>query len=399
MKALPKRGMGARSPDLERWEAYLMTRSPSTRRVYATALRTFCKFSGYKTLREAALKGNGAAVMRFLMSLKQEGHAPETIHTYLRAIKAFYRLVRRPLDPDDLRLFVPRRRVVRSTEAIPPDVVFKLTIVAPRIYGLLFHFLFGTGVRISEACALRVKDLDLDADPPRVIVSSAKTYDRRVVFIPSDLAAKLREHVKGLPPDAYVFHSRRSPHRPLGQRRIRRVLLRALQKIGELRRDPSGKGYTYTLHSFRRTFETLLVSANINPLIVKTFMGHSIGVEAHYLRLSESELVNAWKRAEPLLQLNARTYPTNWDREAQEFILFEALVARFLEKMMLRNLNNVIEEGDEERRRLIEKGLEQIRKRIELFRRMMDPRTAFDFDRLSHADVEEIAKYFTKTQT
>jgi len=67
--------------------------------------------------------------------------------------------------------------------------------------------------------------------------------------------------------------------------------------------------------------------------------------------------------------------------------------------MMLRNLNNVIEEGDEERRRLIEKGLEQIRKRIELFRRMMDPRTAFDFDRLSHADVEEIAKYFTKTQT
>lgn len=72
--------------------------------------------------------------------------------------------------------------------------------------------LAGTGLRKGEALALRVDDLDLDADEPAVLVDKAIKHahdgnhrvgrtktraGRRVVTIDPDLVARLREHVRG----------------------------------------------------------------------------------------------------------------------------------------------------------------------------------------------------------
>jgi integrase len=49
--------------------------------------------------------------------------------------------------------------------------------------------MWACGLRINEALNLRVSDVDLSSDPPRIYVRNTKTpADRRIVFISGDLA-------------------------------------------------------------------------------------------------------------------------------------------------------------------------------------------------------------------
>ena len=298
--------MGGRAPDLVRWEAFLATRSKETQRIYRYAIALFCKTLGYRTLREAAEKGDESAVARFVSELQKQNIAPNTANLYVRAVVQFYRAIRRPLDPGDIRMFTPKRRVIRETNMIPADLAYKIVIAASRDKGLLLHFLWATGVRLGEATSIRMKDLQLDVDPPRVTVMTEKTYKPRIVFLPADLTEKVREHVRNLRPDDLVFHARNDPRRPLDRRRVGEALRRALRKVGELRQDQSGRGYSITPHSFRRGYETALAAAGVHPFVIKYLVGHSQGTEDHYLRLSESDLIREWRKAEPVLRLDQR---------------------------------------------------------------------------------------------
>jgi integrase len=139
----------------------------------------------------------------------------------------------------------------------------------------LFAVLESTGLRISEAIALRWCDPDLDAEPPRLrvrraivdgVVGAPKSrHGARSVPLADDLAAQLRAL---RPPDSadddLVFPNRTG--RPLTPNNLRnRVLGPAAQRAGV-----PGIG----LHALRHTCASLLIEKGASPLRLQRWMGH-----------------------------------------------------------------------------------------------------------------------------
>jgi integrase len=96
----------------------------------------------------------------------------------------------------------------------------KVYAVVPDEWRALVHTLAGTGMRISEALALRVGDLHLDGEHPRIDVQRTWQWTeggpartgapktergRRSVSIGPALVQHLREHTEGMAADAWVF--------------------------------------------------------------------------------------------------------------------------------------------------------------------------------------------------
>lgn len=132
-----------------------------------------------------------------------------------------------------------------------------------------------TGLRISEAIALRWSDLHLDGRATRLQVSRAivkgvvgapkSRHGKRLVPLPTDLAATLRElRPAEVSDDAFVFPGRDGGPSDPGALR-RRVLVPAAGRAAL-----TGVGF----HTLRHTCASLLIESGLNMLRLQRWMGH-----------------------------------------------------------------------------------------------------------------------------
>ncbi len=161
------------------------------------------------------------------------------------------------------RRFLTRNELRRLLAEIPDD------------WQVLFDLLAATGLRISEAIALRWSDLTLDTPAPRLfvrraivsgVVGSPKSrHGVRAIPITPVLAAALAgRRPEGADEDDLVFS------RPGGQP-VRPDYLRAhVLKPAALRAGVPPCG----LHTFRHTCAALLIAAGASPLQLQRWMGH-----------------------------------------------------------------------------------------------------------------------------
>jgi integrase len=134
------------------------------------------------------------------------------------------------------------------------------------------------GLRISELCSLRWRDVDLSGCWLRVGESKTDAGRRRVKIRPA-----LHEQLVGIQArpsnsstDSYVFETR-SGKRPSGDNIRSRVLKAAIMRANDNRRrhgqPPLPEGITP--HSLRRTFASVLYALGEDPGIIMDEMGHS----------------------------------------------------------------------------------------------------------------------------
>jgi integrase len=291
------------------WENFLASRSAKTREAYEDALKLFLAANNYPDASSAITdlrkkRGAEAKFANFISFLRERGLSPSSISLYSTAVRQFLTLYDVTINPVKLRALTPRRRLVRELRPLGKD---DLTLVLPLMRPakrLFVWFLFATGCRANETARLKIRDLDLDADPPRAIVETEKTYRRRIVFIPKDLAQALRRWIEGKSPEHYVFHNERGPQYPLDINHVRSAFQSALRRAIGLKRDPSNKGWMYSLHSLRKTFKTILQTAGMDGLMIETLLGHDTGVDRHYYLPSVEEMAAEWKKYEDRLLLD-----------------------------------------------------------------------------------------------
>ncbi len=117
--------------------------------------------------------------------------APATQNQALSSILYLYKYILK-IDLGDIKTLRPR-----SSKHLP---VVLTPLEATRILSLLqgqnqlmAKLLYGSGLRISEALRLRVKDLDFDQS--QVLVRDSKGNKDRVTMLPQSLQEPLREHL------------------------------------------------------------------------------------------------------------------------------------------------------------------------------------------------------------
>ena len=291
-------------------------RNLKTREDYRRILREFFEVNGFETEEVAIkrLKEGGAddAVLRFIAALrrprpgKPRGLSAKSIHLYVGVIRGWLEFNEIPFNRVKIRKALPKKKAEKEAKAFDKATVRTIINLMHPSKKLACWTMFACGLRISEMVNLKVRDLRLDLDPPRLYIRESKTpAGRRVVFIPGDLAEKLREWVKDKRPEWPVFPSTIDPSKPMHHNRFRIAFYGVLKRLGPLKRDPSGRGYIHHPHSLRRSFETILKNAGMNRDVLAKLMGHELGVDESYYKPTEEELAREWIKFERYLRLDS----------------------------------------------------------------------------------------------
>ena len=126
--------------------------------------------------------------------------------------------------------------------------------------------LYRCGMRISEVCNLRVKDIE-SADG-RIKVSQGKGAKDRYTLLPHHLLDKLRSfYVSAGRPKEYLFTSDQT-NRAYCVRSMQVVVNGAMDKAGFADRP-------YTAHTLRHSFATHMLNSGANIHVIKTLLGHA----------------------------------------------------------------------------------------------------------------------------
>ncbi len=177
---------------MERLRAAVLRRGFSTHtlRAYERWARRFFLFHRWRRPQDLGV----AEVSRFLDHPAGAGRAsPSTRNQALNALTLLYRdvLGRELLGaPGAPRRAKPSRRVplVLSREEVEA--------ILARLRGPVRHLaalLYGSGLRLSEACRLRVRDVDFARD--QILVHDGKGQKDRITLLPKSLRLPLREHL------------------------------------------------------------------------------------------------------------------------------------------------------------------------------------------------------------
>jgi integrase/recombinase XerD len=150
---------------------------------------------------------------------------------------------------------------------------------------LIITMLSSTGLRASEFCDLKMKDINLEKG--YLVVERGKGGKRRRVGMSGKVTEMLRAYLQKHPtnsPEDYVFKSR------FGARMERDGLLNRVRRIGSL------AGIEITPHVLRRAFVTINANKGRSLVMLQMACGHSdIKTTRSYCKTSEDEMIQAMK--------------------------------------------------------------------------------------------------------
>lgn len=129
----------------------------------------------------------------------------------------------------------------------------------------LFSLIYSSGLRISEALALRMEDIDFKR---RIIrVRAGKGGRDRLTVIGEKAVDALRSYITAYRPVSLAFYSRADPNLPCNQRAVQGFFRSVAKRAGLSPR--------YHVHTLRHSFATHLMEDGVNLFYIMSLMGHS----------------------------------------------------------------------------------------------------------------------------
>jgi integrase/recombinase XerD len=246
----------------DRMEQDLILRrfSPATRRNYLLYCR---KFAEHYWRRPEEL--GEAEIRAFLLHLIQsEQVSYSTYRQVLAALKFLYTVtLARPWEVE--RIPFPRDRRRRLPGVLRQDQLVELFAALRRPkYRALLMSCYAAGLRIGEACPLRVDDIDSHRMVIRV--RYAKGSKERYTVLSRGLLAVLREYWKIDRPPEWLFPGRGSCGHVVPET-VRWVFRKACQQVG--------LGKWCTPHTLRHSFATHLLESGTELVVIQALLGHS----------------------------------------------------------------------------------------------------------------------------
>jgi integrase/recombinase XerD len=223
-------------------------------------------------------------VHAYLIHLAMERHlAASSINQAVNAFRFFYQHVAHR-DLAKLRQAFPfgRRAIVRaqvfSVEQL--EQLFTVGCVQPRDRAFLMT-VYGGGLRLNEACHLRVKDLQSSRHQIRVV--QGKGGKDRYTLLSPRLLAELRRYWQLYRLEDWLFPAHHDGRQPMIDATGQRIFYRAVQRAGLPRQGG--------IHSLRHSFATHLLESGVEITVVQRLLGHTnLSTTAGYLHVRQERL-------------------------------------------------------------------------------------------------------------
>jgi site-specific recombinase XerD len=190
--------------------------------------------------------------------------------TLNQAVNAFRFLYQRVLhrEVEALCRALPHpRKAIRRPQVFSIQELERLFLVGcvhPKHRAFLMTVYAG-GLRLGEACHLKVQDLISGRNQIRVVQGKGKK-DRYTLFSPP-LQEELRAYWRVFRPRHWLFPSSRDAQRPMDEATGQRAFYHAVARAGVPRKGG--------IHSLRHSFATHLVEMGVEMPVVQRLMGHS----------------------------------------------------------------------------------------------------------------------------
>jgi site-specific recombinase XerD len=272
----------------DRMEQDLILRGlrPSTRRTYLLYCRRFAAF-----FRRSPEELGEAEIRQFLLhQIKVQHRSYQTYRQILAALKFLYTVtLQRPREVE--RIPFPKHRSPGLPEVLSAPELTALfdALEAPKYRAVLITC-YAAGLRIGEACHLRLADLDSSRMVIRI--RDGKGGKERLTLLSPRLLMLLRRYWCIAKPTAWLFPGQ-DPTQPLSPDAVRAVFRKARAKAGITK--------PCTPHALRHAFATHLLDAGTDLVLIQTLLGHeSIHTTSRYTHVSTQRLQ---KTASPLDRL------------------------------------------------------------------------------------------------
>ena len=234
--------------------------SPSTRRNYLLYCRRFAAhyWRSPEELGEAEIR----EFLLYLIQVEQVSYS--TYRQILAALKFLYK-VTLAREWEVQRIPFPRYRRNTFPEVLRQDQLVQLFAAfrGPK-YRALLMTCYAAGLRISEACQLRVQDVDSKRMVLRV--RYAKGSKQRYTVLSKNLLAMLREYWKLDRPPEWLFPGQgKSGH--VSPDSVRKAFRRACDEVGLEK--------WCTPHTLRHSFATHLLESGEQLVVIQALLGHT----------------------------------------------------------------------------------------------------------------------------
>jgi len=250
--------------------------SPATRKNYLCYCR---KFAAH--YRRSPEELGETEVREFLLhALQIEQVSYETYRQILAALKFLY-TVTLDREWEVERIPFPKRGRRRLPQVPNRDQLLALfrELKSPKYRALLMSC-YAAGLRIIEACRLRVEDIDSNQMVLRV--HQGKGSKDRLTLLSPRLLEALRCYWRIYKPQDWMFPGR-TPEGHISPDTVRQVFAKA--------REQAGLGRWCTPHTLRHAFATHLLDAGTDLVVIQALLGHtSIKTTSRYTHVSVERL-------------------------------------------------------------------------------------------------------------
>ncbi len=152
-----------------------------------------------------------------------------------------------------------------------------IALIACPVVRMCATLMYSCGLRISEALALHVTDID--SARMVVLVRAGKGNKDRHVPLPQRTLELLRDYWRAYHPTTRLLVT--ADGRPLGDHRVRRFLKQALRESGITKR--------VSCHTLRHSYATNLMEQGLDVRVIQSLLGHrSLKTTTVYLHITQS---------------------------------------------------------------------------------------------------------------
>lgn len=249
--------------------------SPHTLRAYVHAIAGYARHFGTSP----DLLGIEDARTYLLFLIHERHVSPSTLGLAHCALRFFYRVTLGRQWPAEL-LPLPKRQDKLPIILSLSEVEVLFAAVRHIKHRAILMTIYATGLRVSEACHLRVTDIDSQRMVVRV--HQGKNRKDRYVMLSEVLLDALRAYWKAERPKVWLFPNPRRDE-PMSIDSVHNMCVRSAERAGLAKR--------VTPQTLRHCFATHLLEAGANIRIIQLLLGHrSLHTTARYTHVSRESI-------------------------------------------------------------------------------------------------------------
>lgn len=251
--------------------------SPRTIKVYINRVAKFAHYFGKSPDRLS--REHIREYQRYLVEDKKCSWSQ--LNQTVCALRFLYRVC---LDQATIVEYIPYAKQPKSLPVVlSRGEVYRLLEAARDLkHRTVLMLLYGTGVRISEALALRVGDVD--SQRMVIHVRGGKAGKDRYLPLAESLLEQLRVYWLVHRPSDFLFPGK-DPHKAISGRTVRSICQQAAGQAGITK--------TVTPHTFRHSFATHHLEAGTDIKTIQMWLGHrSLTTTSVYLHIATGSRAN-----------------------------------------------------------------------------------------------------------